>query len=60
MPIKATTPSGSSVTVITTTFMVPGIGSHMSSGYPTSPTSKTASTVLRISSMPPNSLPESV
>jgi hypothetical protein len=60
MPINPRTPSGSNVTVITTTLAVAGAGSHTSSGYPKSRRRKAASTALRVSSIPPSSFPESV
>ncbi len=59
-PIRAKTPSGSRVMVMTTTLAVTGRWSHISSGYPTRASRMPASTVLRVSSIPPISLPESV
>ena len=59
-PITATTPSGMSVTVMTTTRMVPDMGIQNSSGAPTAASSSTASTAFRVSTMPPKSFPESV
>lgn len=60
MPMIANTPSGISVTVMTTIRIVADIGIHISSGYPTRKTRVAASTAFRVSTMPPNSLPESV
>ena len=53
--MSANTPIGSSVMVITTIFAVTGRCIHI-----TSRSKNTASIVLRVSSIPPNSFPESV
>ena len=54
------TASGSSVTVMTTMRIVPGIGITISSGYPKSAMRITVSTAFLGSSIPPKILPESV
>lgn len=60
MPIIAITANGISVIVITTILIVPGIGISISSGYPIRSMTITVSTAFLGSSIPPNSLPESV
>ena len=60
MPMTASTPRGSSVTVATTIRMVPDRGITKSVGYPTRIKRMTASTAFLGSSMPPRILPESV
>lgn len=60
MPIIASTPRGSKVTVATTIRMVPDMGITNRIGYPVRINRITASTAFLGSSMPPRILPESV
>ena len=56
----AITATGRSVTVMTTTRIVPDIGISISSGYPNKSNRKTVSTAFLGSSIPPKILPEFV
>ena len=60
MPISETTAIGISVKTMSTMRIIGGIDRRKSSGYPAIAIRRTVSTVLRVSSIPPNSLPESV
>ena len=60
MPMSETTEIGIRVRTMTTMRIIAGSVIQKSSGYPKSASSSTVSTVLRVSSIPPNSFPESV
>ena len=60
MPMSETTAIGIRVKTMTTMRIIAGSVIQKSSGYPTSASRRTVSMVLRVSSIPPKSLPESV